>query len=203
MSKINYNFYLIYLCKLCKKSYQFTLNNNSYSILCWLLLTLKDWPQAMVINNERGCLLRAQEPYFSTRTTMKYWNLLFLDILSVDISVADQTRPTLWILVKNWGFFSSFTKISWFSTFTWVIPKKYRKKTVQFSFCHRMLKFWSKFKKSVSFDIGKVWAIRIHRQNLGNFRRFRAIFAKNRKIDPVFLQNPPKIAPNRRFSNIS
>ena len=138
------------------------------------------------LRHKRGCLLRAQETYFSTRTTMKYWNLLFLDILSLDISVADQTRPTLWILVKNWGFFSSFTKISWFSTFTWVIPKKYRKKTVQFSFGHRNAIYASIFKKLVSFDIGKVWPIWIRRQNLCDFRRFWAIFAKLQKIGSIF-----------------
>ena len=85
-------------------------------------------------------------------------------------------------MVKNWGFFSSFTKISWFSTFTWVIPKKYRKKTVQFSFGHRIAIYASIFKKLVSFDIGKVWPIWIRHQNLYDFRRFLAILGDFREI---------------------
>ena len=37
---------------------------------------------------------------------------------------------------------------------------------------------------------------------LGDFGQFWAIFAKKRKIGHVFLQNPPKIAPNRPESPI-
>ena len=32
-------------------------------------------------------------------------------------------RPTLWILVKNCGFPSSFPKISVYDTFIWAIPQ--------------------------------------------------------------------------------
>ena len=71
---------------------------------------------------KRACLIRAQGEYFASGTTMKVWKLVFLVILSVDTSVADQTRPTLWILVKNWRFFSCFTKNNGFLTFIWVIP---------------------------------------------------------------------------------
>ena len=61
---------------------------------------------------ERACLIRAQGEYFVSGTTMKVWTLVFLVILSVGTSVEDQMRPTLWILVKNWLFFSCFTKIT-------------------------------------------------------------------------------------------
>ena len=143
---------------------------------------------------KRGCLIRAQETQISIWTTMKVWKLVFLVILSVHISVMDQTRPTLWILVKNWGFFSSFTKISWFSTFTWVIPKKYRKKTVQFSFGHRIAIYASIFKKLVSFDIGKVWPIWIRQNSWGPmiFRWSKSEICK--KMDPIFC-NFSKISP--------
>ena len=67
------------------------------------------------------------------------------------------------------------------------------KKNVQFLFCHSMLKFSLNFKKLVNFDIDKVWAIRIHCQNLGNFRQIRAIlgdFCKKTKNRPHFFAKP-------------
>ena len=80
--------------------------------------------------------------------------------------------------------------------------KKYRKKPVQFSMGHQMAIYASNFKKLGSFDIGKVWPIRI----LGDFRRFWAIsgdFRKKTKNRPrFFLRNLPKITLNRRFSSI-
>ena len=45
-------------------------------------------------------------------------------------------------------------------------------------------------KKLMNFDIGKVWAIRIHCQNLGNFRQIRANlddFRKKTKNRPHFF----------------
>ena len=55
---------------------------------------------------------------------------------------------------------------------------------------HQMAIYASNFKKLGSFDIGKVWPIRISRRNLGDFRRFWAIsgdFRKKRKIGLVFF----------------
>ena len=72
--------------------------------------------------NKRTCLIRTQDEYFASGTTMKVWKLVFLVILSVNTSVADQMRPTLLILFKNWLFFICFTKNNEFFTFIWVIP---------------------------------------------------------------------------------
>ena len=66
-------------------------------------------------------------------------------------------------------------------------------------FMHPFSKSWSVLisAKSGQFEfVVRLYAI------LGDFWRFWAIFAKKRKIDYFFLQNPPKIAPNRRFSTI-
>ena len=58
----------------------------------------------------------------------------------------------------------------------------YEKKPVQFSMGHQMPIYALNFKKLGSFDIGKVWPIRIRRRNLVDFRRFWAILGDFRKI---------------------
>ena len=59
---------------------------------------------------------------------------------------------------------------------------------------HQMAIYASNFKKLGSFDIGKVWPIRIRRRNLGDFRRFWAIsgdFRKKTKNRPRFFFAKP------------
>ena len=95
----------------------------------WVFLIISNWTPLSfgdfllgTFSHKRGCPVCAQEPTFRSSTTMKVWNLVFFDILSVGISVAYQTRPTLWIFVKNCGFLSYSPKNSVYFTFIWVIP---------------------------------------------------------------------------------
>ena len=119
--------------------------------------------------SKRGCLIRPQEPYFVKLTSMKVWNLVFLVILSIDTSVRDQTRPTLWILVKNWRSEVIFPKISGFLTFIWVIPIKIQEKNCSIFFWPQNRQILIKIQK-----VGEFW----YWQSLANqnssseFRRF-------------------------------
>ena len=119
--------------------------------------------------DKRTCQIRRQGAYFFARTTMKVWNLGFLVILSIDTSVRDQMRPTLWILVKNWRSEAIFPKISGFLTFIWVIPIKIQEKNCSIFFWPLNPQILIKIQK-----VGEFW----YWQSLANqnssseFRRF-------------------------------
>ena len=119
--------------------------------------------------HKRTCQIRRQDEYFVNSTTMKVWNLVFLVILSIDTSVRDQTRPTLWILVKNWRSEAIFPKISGFLTFIWVIPIKIQEKNCSIFFWPQNCHICIEFQKVVQFWY---WQSLTNPNSLSEFRRF-------------------------------
>ena len=101
----------------------------------------------------------------------------------------DQTRPTLWILVKNWRFFSCFTKNNGFTTFIWVMLKTALKKLVRFSIGRKIAKNHSIFKKKIIFRILRFFSFEQLQEKFGFWQFLEVsvtIFEKLQKISTFF-----------------
>ena len=71
-----------------------------------------------VFLNKRGCLNRAQETYFSTRTIMKNWKLVFLDTYSISRCECSWPNETNFM-----DFFQKLLILERFSQFVYFDPQ--------------------------------------------------------------------------------